>query len=110
MAIFVDGRIPVRLGQVQDAGRDSALLLPASAPAPEQAIVARLPATPPRAHPAGCACCAPRGRLAEALGRLFLARARGEAAFFREVIAVLPDENDQAELRAALASDPLVAA
>lgn len=110
MTVFVDARIPVRLGRVQDAGPGLALLLPVGTAAPEGAVVARIPAASPRAHPAGCACCASRGRLAEALGRLFLARARGEVAFFREVIAVLPDAQDQAELGAALAADPLLAA
>ena len=56
-------------------------------------------------HMAGCACCVPRGALAQALGALFLARARGEVAFFRRVIA---DLADPAPLQAALRDDPVV--
>jgi hypothetical protein len=57
-------------------------------------------------HPAGCACCVGRGALATALGRLFMARARGEVAFFRRVVVTGAD----AATRAALAADSLVSA
>jgi hypothetical protein len=64
----------------------------------------------PGGHPAACACCAPRGAVAEALGRLFLARVRGEIPFFRRVVAVAVTEAGAAAVREALASDPLTAA
>lgn len=57
-------------------------------------------------HVPGCACCVGRGALAAALGRLFIARARGEVAFFRRVVVTGAD----AAAHAALAADSLVAA
>ncbi len=59
-------------------------------------------------HAPGCACCVPRGPVAEALGRLFLARARGEVAWFRSV-AVLASLAGEAAVRAALAEDQVSA-
>lgn len=62
-----------------------------------------------RGHAAFCACCVPRGAAAAALGRLFLARARGEVAFFSR-LAVAATPAGEAAVRAALAGDPLVRA
>ncbi len=59
-------------------------------------------------HLPGCTCCAPRGPLARALARLFLARVRGEVAHFDDV--VLADGFDQTALDAALTQDVVVAA
>ncbi len=59
-------------------------------------------------HPAGCACCLPRSEAAAALGRLFLARARGDVAFFRRVVAVTMTPQGEAAVRAAVAEDPLI--
>jgi hypothetical protein len=47
--------------------------------------------------------------VAEALGRLFLARARAEAAFFNGVVAVVATPAGEASVRAALAEDQLSA-
>src|SRR5271163_4734610 len=89
-----DGRIGVRFGAAGDAGPGDALLIEGDATggrdAPAvQAAVARF-VVPVRVttHPIGCICCAPRGPVVEALGRLFLARARGEVPWFRSVVAV----------------------
>jgi hypothetical protein len=60
-------------------------------------------------HAAGCTCCQPRPPLAAALARLFLARARGEMAFFARVIVPCPPEHEAA-LAAMLAADPVTAA
>jgi hypothetical protein len=61
------------------------------------------------AHAVGCTCCQPRAPLAAALGRLFLARARGAMPFFsRVIVPCAPD--DEAALVAALAADPVTAA
>ncbi len=60
---------------------------------------------PATAHPLGCACCLPRGPVAVALGRLFLARARGEAPLFDTVIAVTRGAAGAAAVRAALTDD-----
>jgi hypothetical protein len=88
-----DDRIPVLFGTAADAG-------------PEDAVL-RLEAAASPFHGAGCACCAPRGAVGRALGGLFLARARGEVPYFRRVVVV---SADVAGVRAALASDILVAA
>ena len=86
-------RIPIRVGPAASVGPDSYVLfesdMPAGAPL----------------HVAGCACCAPRSALARALARLFMARARGEVTYFREVVVV----GDKATLTAAL-DDVVVAA
>ncbi len=60
-------------------------------------------------HLAGCACCTSRTAAADALGRLFLQRARGEVAFFRRVL-VEADEMGKAAVRTAFQADPVVSA
>ncbi len=55
-------------------------------------------------HVIGCACCTLRGPAADALGRMFMARARGEAPFFARVV-VLASEAGVAEVRRALGED-----
>jgi len=55
-------------------------------------------------HVIGCACCTLRGPAADALGRMFMARARGEAPFFARVI-VLASPEGEAAIRDALAQD-----
>jgi hypothetical protein len=110
MAMFVDARIPVLLeGPVSPDGADAAtaLLLEGDAPAPSDRTVVRFD-LPRTVHVAGCACCLPRGPVAEALGRLFLARARGEVPFFRRVLARPVSEAGRNALITALADDPLV--
>ena len=74
MAIFVDARIPVVFAPASVSGPGDAVLTEANLPG----------------HAAGCACCAPRGALSQALHRLFLARARGEVPFFRRVVITIP--------------------
>lgn len=107
-----DDRLAVVIGPAELAGPQDALLLEAEAPAAAGAragLVVRLPAlsaAPGWGHAPGCACCRPRGAVAGALGRLYLARARGEVAAFARVVAALADDT---ELRAALAEDRLVA-
>jgi hypothetical protein len=105
-----DGRIGVRFGAASDAGPDEALLIEGTAPA-EHLAVARF-VVPVRfaTHPVGCACCAPRGPVAEALGRLFLARTRGELPWFRGVVAVMCSEAGADAVRAALVDDVVTAA
>ena len=104
-----DARLPVRFGTVDEAGPETALLIEGDAPAPPGVAAARfaLPGGFPR-HAIGCTCCAPRGPAGEALGRLFLARARG-GAWFRAVLAVVSPAGEAA-VRAALAGDALTAA
>jgi hypothetical protein len=57
-------------------------------------------------HVPGCACCVGRGALAAALGRLFIARARGEVAFFHRVVVT----GAAPATRASLVADSLVTA
>jgi hypothetical protein len=105
-----DGRIGVRFGAASDAGPDEALLIEGFVVA-DRASVARFTLTAGFAtHPLGCACCAPRGPVAEALGRLFLARARGEVPWFRGVVAVTRSEAGAGAVRAALLADVVTAA
>ncbi len=107
MRMDQDSRLVVRFGCAASAGAASALLVEdgdgGGAP-PLGVAVARfsVPATP---HMIGCACCLPRGPVAVALGRLFLARARGEAALFDTVVAVTHSAAGAAAVRAALDGD-----
>jgi hypothetical protein len=102
-----DDRIPVRFGA---AGPDDAALIEGDlAVSPDQPL-ARFRLIPGRlGHPFGCVCCVPRGPVADALGRLFLARACGEVRWFCAV-AVLASPAGEAAVRAALAEDRIVAA
>jgi hypothetical protein len=111
MMTAVDDRVTVRFGSADAAGPDEALLVEGQAPAPAGHPEARFRLVPGLAgHPAGCVCCTPRGPVAEALGRLFLARARGEVAFFRSVVAVVATPAGEATVQAALAEDQVSAA
>lgn len=106
-----DPRLPVLFGPPELAGPQDAVLLDAGQPAPQGvALVLRLPAGSPAppgfAHPNACACCVPRAALAQLLGGLFLARARGETVLFRRLVVAIAEP---AELRLALAEDRLVA-
>jgi hypothetical protein len=83
----------VIFGTQDDAGPDDVVL-----------ALGNTKATP---HAFGCTCCLPRTAAAQALGQLFLARARGEMGFFRRVIAA---PEDAASVRAAVTDDVLVAA
>jgi hypothetical protein len=104
----MDARIPVHFRADTLCAPETALLLEGDRPAPDGAVVARFTPGLGR-HGPGCACRVARGAAGEALGRLFLARARGEVAFFRSV-AVVCGAAAQAEVRAALATDPVVSA
>jgi hypothetical protein len=108
---MIDARVPVRFASPGQGAEASAWLAQGDAPVPTGAVLARfsLPPSLPE-HPPGCACCVPRGPVARALSDLFLARARGEVAFFREVLAVVQDAAGEAAIRDALARDPVLQA
>jgi len=106
MILPTDARLPVVFGDMAAAAPDDALLIEGDAPAPPGMAVARFTAGPRPWHALGCACCVPRAAAAAALGRLYLARARGEVSFFRRVVAVVSDPD---AVRAALAADTLAA-
>ena len=108
MALFLDARLPVRFGTADQAGPETALLIEGDAPAPAGAAVARF-VLASGGHPAGCACCAPRGPAAEALARLFLGRARG-GGLFRDVVALVRGPAGEAAVRAAVTEDRFAAA
>ena len=103
-----DPRIPVRLGPLADAAPGVALLIEGEAQVPAGHPLARFTPSPTPFHPIGCACCTRRNAAAEALARLFLARARG-GSWFAEVQAVTATEAGAAAVRAALAEDRLIA-
>jgi len=108
-----DTRLPVRFGRVSNAGAAEAVLVEDGADGtdvpPKAAATARftVPAMP---HAFGCACCLPRGSVSVALGRLFLASARGEVAPFTAVVAVTHSAAGAAAVKAALESDVLTRA
>jgi hypothetical protein len=113
MSWSLDARIPVTLAVPgsADGAQDTALLVEAGLPAPAGAFTERFD---PAAHGVGCAdpgCvgCAPRAPAALALDRMFLARARGQAPFFRSVVVVsLPARHEA--LAAMLRDDAVVSA
>nr|WP_239002992.1 hypothetical protein [Rhodovastum atsumiense] len=107
MPIFVDARIPVIFAPVAIAGPEDAVLVEGEIPAPEGVPVARFGPQRP-GHGIACACCAPRGPVATALHRLFLARARGEVAMFRRVL-VQAGPAGEATVRDAVAQDAFLA-
>lgn len=117
MAWFLDARIPVSLlpdratlAAALATGGPAALVTAAPPPPKPEAAVAAVSFAPGSvAHRAGCACCGGRGAAAEALDRLFQARARGACAWFERVL-VLDEDGAGAEVLAALREDALAAA
>jgi hypothetical protein len=108
MKSALDARVPVVLAPAEEAGPDDALLLETDGTAPH--IAAAVAFQVESAHPQGCACCSPRRGAGRALAALLHARARGETAYFRRVIAVPVTAAGRADILAALRSDPVAAA
>jgi hypothetical protein len=101
----------VVFGGIGQADLVDALLIEGDAPAPANRPVARYErGTPAPSHAPGCACCGPRNAVTMALTRLFLARTRGEVAFFHRVVAVPLDAEGEEAVRAAVQDDPLACA
>lgn len=109
MTRLFDARVPLRFGAVSDASPDSALLIEGDVPAMSGNVAEYFGAASAAGHVAGCPCCGPRAPAAQALSRLFLARARGQVAMFRDVVAVA-SVGGRSAIRSALQSDPLVSA
>ena len=107
MAGSGDGRIPVLLAGREAVGPGDAVLLEGDGAFPA-GVAARFSAA--GGHGIGCACCVPRSDAARALARLFLARARGEVALFRRVVAVTASPAGQAAVTAAVTGDVLASA
>ena len=89
--MFIDARVPVVFGEIGDARPDDALLIEGDAPAPAGRIFVRLMGGAEPSHLTGCLCCVPRSAAGAALAGLFLARGRGDVAYFRRVFAVTVD-------------------
>ena len=104
-----DPRIPVLIGAPDPGDAATALLVEAEPTASPGRAVAGFVLVP-ALHPPGCPCCAPRAPAAQALARLFLARARGDGPVFARVLALPRTEAGAAAIRDALATDLLATA
>jgi hypothetical protein len=104
MAWSVDARVPLVFGALSDLRPDDALVVEGDEPIPEGVPAVRLSLESLAAHMAGCVCCVPRSAVGQALSGMFLARGRGEVAFYRRVLVIT---QDAAALRAALEDDLL---
>jgi hypothetical protein len=105
---FDIGRIPVLLGG--HAGPEDAWLAEAGVELPAPGYAEWFALNSARlGHLAGCRCCTPRRPAADALARMFRARATGVAPFFKRVI-VLASPAGEAAVRQALTEDVLTAA
>lgn len=104
-----DMRIPVLFGGSPEP--DDAVLVEDGQDIPEHGYTLRFALGAPgtAGHVFGCACCTPRGAAADALARLFRARATGAAPYFGRVL-VLASPQGEAALRDALAADVLTQA
>jgi hypothetical protein len=101
MSPTTDMRIPIIPGG--SPGPEDAVLVEDGHEMPAQGFALRFAAALP-GHIVGCACCTLRGPAADALGRLYRARATGTAPFFRRVI-LLASEAGEAAVRTALDQD-----
>ncbi len=105
-----DMRVEVRFAAAGDAAPDEALLIEGAGASDRPAVARFVLPVRVATHPIGCACCAPRGPVATALNRLFLARARGEVPWFRSVVAVTCTDAGADAVRAALIADVVTSA
>ena len=108
MTWTLDARLPVYFNSDSGVPADAAVLAEEGIDAPPGQPLERFRATT-FGHPAGCACCGPRSSAAQALSRLFVARARGTAPFFSAVLVAAGPSGERAVVDA-LARDPAVAA
>ena len=110
MNSFLDARIPVLFGDAAEAGPTDALLIEGLGAWAAGRAWFTADAARAAAHPAGCACCTPRGGAAQALSRLMLARGRGDGVFFSRVVVVARSAAGRRAVAQALAEDPLAMA
>jgi hypothetical protein len=111
----LDARIPVSfvadeaaLRAALAAGPPAAVLAQAPPPAAPGAVaVVSFDSTTTTAHGAACPCCCGRSPAAAALDRLFQARVRNACPWFERVLALAEDAEAAADIRDALAQDPL---
>jgi hypothetical protein len=98
-----DARIPIVFGG--EPSPDDAILVEDGRDMPETGYAVRFAVAGGQpGHVIGCACCSLRGPAADALGRIFMARARGEAPFFGRVV-VLASVDGETAIREALTGD-----
>ena len=107
-------RIPVLFGGAVPAdaaaGDKDAWLVEDGAAMPEAGYAVRFALSEQKfGHRIGCACCTLRGPAADALTRMFRARATGAAPFFRRVF-ILASPAGEAAVREALENDVVTAA
>jgi hypothetical protein len=112
MTWSLDARTPVRLlAHAAEAPPGAVVLAEDGTPLPAAPARVERYATPvATAHPIGCACCQPRSPAAIALDRLFLARTRGEAPWFKEVVALAATAAGRDAIMAALEQDSVISA
>jgi hypothetical protein len=110
----LDARIPVSfvadeaaLRAALAAGPPAAVLAQAPPPAAPGAVAVVSFDSTTTAHGAACLCCRGRSPAAAALDRLFQARVRNSCPWFERVLALAEDAEAAAEIRDALAQDPL---
>jgi hypothetical protein len=103
-----DARIPIVIGG--NPGPDDACLVEDGQDMPKTGYAVRfaLAAGKP-GHITGCACCTLRGPAADALGAMFLARARGASPFFNRVV-ILASPAGEAAILDALTEDVVIQA
>jgi hypothetical protein len=99
---MMDARIPVFFAANRDEAANTGWLV-------EDAALAPWGATD-EGHVIGCACCVARSPVAEALGRLFRARATGEVAFFTRLGVIPSGPSGETAVRQALVNDGLASA
>jgi len=112
MAWTLDARIPVLFVaeplRIPEGPPAALLCLAPPPPLPEEAVAgASFEGGVAIPHLSGCACCQGRSEAAQALDRLFQARARGACPWFARVVV---GAAAAAEVRRALAEDALSAA
>ncbi|MGA9866022.1 MAG: hypothetical protein WBQ75_06230 [Acetobacteraceae bacterium] len=98
------------MGSLGEVTPDMALLLEGDLASPTGFPSARFEVGSAFGHAVGCACCRPRGAAAEALSRLYLARVRGTATPFAEVLVVTASAAGRRAVVDAIANDPLTRA
>jgi hypothetical protein len=101
-------RIPLVFHGEPEPG--DAVLIEGDAQAPPGTYTIRFNLSAQTSHPVGCACCVPRGPVAEALAGAFRDRATGKAPFFNCILVLAESPAGEAAIRAALAQDVLVMA
>ena len=108
MSSRIDLRVPLLFGAAEDAAAGDALLIENEGVAPGHFLPAPLEFH--SRHSPSCPCCQARNAAGRALASLLQARARGEVAFFRRVVAVTRTPAGRLEVEEAVRFDPVASA